>query len=39
VMKTTLRGNLSNSVAGLPKLVASTSGGLPAIHSYRSISS
>ncbi len=38
-MNTSLRGNCSNCEAGLPKLVASTSGGLPAIHSDRSISS
>jgi hypothetical protein len=38
-MNTSLRGNLSNRDAGLPKFVASTSSGLPAIHSERSISS
>jgi hypothetical protein len=38
-MNTSLRGNFSKRDAGLPKLVASTSSGLPAIHSERSISS
>ena len=36
-MNTSLRGNFSNSAAGLPKLVASTSVGFPAIHCDRSI--
>ena len=36
-MNTSLRGNFSNRAAGLPKLVASTSGGFPAIHCDRSI--
>ena len=36
-MNTSLCGNFSNRLAGLPKLVASTSGGLPAIHCDRSI--
>jgi hypothetical protein len=39
VMNSSLCGNFSNSDAGLPKLVASTSGGLPATHSDRSMSS
>jgi hypothetical protein len=38
-MNTSLCGNFWNSAADLPKLVASTSTGLPAIHSDRSISS
>ncbi len=38
-MNTSFFGNFWNSEAGLLKLVASTSGGLPAIHSDRSISS
>ena len=38
-MNTSLRGNFSNREAGWPKLVASTSGGLPPIHSVRSMSS
>jgi hypothetical protein len=36
-MKTSWRGNFSKSEAGLPKLVASTSSGFPAIHCDRSI--
>ena len=31
-MNTSFRGNFSNRAAGLPKLVARTSVGLPAIH-------
>ena len=38
-MKTPRCGNFSNSAAGLPKLVASTSGGFPATHCDRSIAS
>jgi hypothetical protein len=36
-MNTSFRGNFSNSTAGLPKLVARTSVGFPAIHCDRSI--
>jgi outer membrane protein TolC len=39
VMNTSRWGNCSNCEAGLPKFVASTSGGLPPIHSDRSMSS
>ncbi len=38
-INTSLRGNFSNTAAGSLKLVASTSTGLAAIHSDRSISS
>jgi hypothetical protein len=38
-MNTSRWGNCSNCEAGLPKFVASTSGGLPPIHSDRSMSS
>ncbi len=34
---TSLRGNFSNRAAGLPKFVANTSAGFPAIHRERSI--
>src|SRR5580704_4309093 len=38
-INTSLRGNFSNTLAGWPKFVASTSTGFEAIHSERSISS